>query len=199
MNAIEKYQYALKLYVEQNQRDTTHKIAGLLYQSAYSGCAEAQFVIAHYGLNCFCQNSETPEYWYEKAASQGHPHAQYCLAMTILDNAEQYDGECMERAINLLTKAANGGNTSAAFLLHHVYNLGLWDIDIDIPQSDHWLQVAKHNRSQYEQKREHRKADSDCIEPDDWDLEFHKDSVYFLSEIDIEKWRRYVLTQMIRK
>lgn len=197
MDALETFRHAMKLYMEQNQQDPDHRIGSLLYQAAYSGCADAQFFMPYLGLDYYCQNSETPEFWYKKAATQGgHPHAQYCYAISILNSRDRRDSqhaeETKEEAMHWLREAATKGITSAAFMLYQIANLGLWGVDSDGDQANYWLHIAKQNRAQFNEKQQYQKANRDCAEPEDWELDFHKDSIFIFDENDLKKWNQYI-------
>lgn len=204
MTAFKKYRLALKLYREQNHQDPDHKIAALLYESAYLGNKYAQFLLPFWGLDYFCNSSQTSLYWYEKSGRGGHPYAQYCHAIKILEKADRDNLDIMEAAISqaltwLQEAAATGGVTAAAFLLNNVYRVGLWGLEVNMVQADYWLEIAKKNRNQYDQIRKQRKANGNTIMPEDWDLKFHRDSLFILNESDLEKWHQYINTQMKRR
>lgn len=198
MDAMDMFRHAMKLYAEQNKQDPDHRIASLIYQAAYLGCTDAQFFMPYLSLNYYCQNSETPEFWYGQAATQGgHPHAQYCYAISILNNMDRRDLQSAEKAkgkaLYWLRKAAIRGITSAAFILHYVKILGLWGIDIDCAEADYWLQIARQNRAQFLEKQQSGLSNVGGIEPEDWEQEFHKESIFVLDENDLKKWNQNVI------
>lgn len=86
-----------------------------LQRSAENGWGEAQHHLAWYletGQYGFAQDQEAAEEWYRRAFDQGHPETLYFFALR-----EFKEGEITEKAITLLTAAAEKGFKQASHLL----------------------------------------------------------------------------------
>lgn len=86
-----------------------------LERAAESGWGEAQHHLAWYletGQYGYAVDHEASEMWYRRAFEQGHPETLYTFALR-----EFKDGKITEKAIALLTKAAEKGFKQAVHIL----------------------------------------------------------------------------------
>ncbi len=163
-HTMAEYKYACCLYwgigteVTVNERE----IDSMLYRAAHAGVPEAQFLIAHFKLNYWCQNSETSDYWYRRAAEQNHAFSQFCLGRSILQNASDCTGDEKNQAIaeglEWLRKAALNGVYIAAYQLLSMYKLGLGGIEKDLAETEKWQAITTHNAKMHQQSRNEKRA-----------------------------------------
>ncbi len=163
-HAVAQYRYACALYrgIGTEPTDTEYEIDSLLYRAAHAGVPDAQFMLAYFKLNYWCQNSETSAYWYRNAAEQNHAFSQYCLARSILEEAGPFSGDKKDDAImeglDWLRKAACNGVYVAAYQLAKMFELGLGGIKKDRDEAKKWQAIAKHNAQMYEQSQNEKRA-----------------------------------------
>lgn len=77
--------------------------------------------------------------WYEKAAQQGHPAAQYLLG-SIYETGQFVDRD-IKKAVMWYEKAANNGITNAQFRMGEFYEKGL-GVEQDIEKAIAWYKKA---------------------------------------------------------
>lgn len=123
------------------------KSPSFIQEQAEAGDTDAQFFLglAHYHTHNDERELNSSEFWIQKAALNGNPHAMLFLATLHLPKAAESDIDA-KLALDWLTRAARTGNVMALEALAEIYDKAL----CQLPQPDYhesfqyWRKAAVH-------------------------------------------------------
>lgn len=99
----------------------------------------------------FTKNYEEGYRWYEKAAYQGYPAAQYSFSYAFLSDEYGYAKD-LDARVNWLRKAAKQGHLMAAYDLAYAYRTGS-GVSLNVEAAVHWYRFVKsHSPIHYQMK-----------------------------------------------
>ena len=122
------------------------KALSLLTPVAKRGEPEAQFIVGRiYALGLGTKKDNNgAEGWYRKAAKQGHPRAQYRLAMILDLKKKKHYGE----AFAFLHEAAKGGHARAQYWLAQNYISGS-EVTQSVSMWLYWVRKSAYQGDRY--------------------------------------------------